>query len=60
MTGRLERRIAIVTGAAGGIGVASARRLAADGATVILPTLTPRRPKARHPASPGQSLAPWT
>jgi NAD(P)-dependent dehydrogenase (short-subunit alcohol dehydrogenase family) len=36
MAGRLENRVAIVTGAAGGIGVASSARLAADGALVVM------------------------
>lgn len=36
MSGKLENLVAIITGAAGGIGAASARRMAAEGATVIL------------------------
>lgn len=33
---RLESRVAVVTGGAGGIGLASARRLAGEGATVVV------------------------
>jgi len=36
MSGRLQDKIAIVTGAAGGIGTQSAKRLAAEGAKVVL------------------------
>jgi len=32
---RLQDRIAVITGAASGIGLASLRRLAAEGATVV-------------------------
>jgi NAD(P)-dependent dehydrogenase (short-subunit alcohol dehydrogenase family) len=34
--GRLEGKVAIVTGAAGGIGAAAAARLAQDGALLVL------------------------
>jgi NAD(P)-dependent dehydrogenase (short-subunit alcohol dehydrogenase family) len=36
MTGRLQDRTAIITGAAGGIGLATARRFAEEGARVVL------------------------
>jgi NAD(P)-dependent dehydrogenase (short-subunit alcohol dehydrogenase family) len=41
MTVKLQDRVAIVTGAAGGIGAASARKLADDGAVVILADIAP-------------------
>ena len=34
--GRLEGRIAIVTGAASGLGLATSKRFAAEGATVVM------------------------
>jgi NAD(P)-dependent dehydrogenase (short-subunit alcohol dehydrogenase family) len=39
MPGRLEGKVAVITGAAGGIGQASAKRFAADGAHVVVADL---------------------
>src|SRR5262245_49827000 len=41
MAGRLDGRAALVTGAAGGIGGATARRLAAEGARVLCTDIAP-------------------
>src|SRR5579862_2976198 len=38
---RLEGRVAVVTGGGGGIGLASARRLTSEGATVVIADLDP-------------------
>ncbi|HMN80589.1 MAG TPA: 3-oxoacyl-ACP reductase FabG [Burkholderiaceae bacterium] len=51
---RLDGKVAIVTGAAGGIGLATARRFVAEGANVVLADLDPARTaQARAAVDPG-------
>ncbi len=53
LSARLRDRVAIVTGAAGGIGTATAARLAADGATVIMADIDAELVKAEAAKVPG-------
>ena len=49
--GRLDAKIAVVTGAGSGIGLATARRFAAEGATSSVSTSTPRVAPKQQPRS---------
>ncbi len=53
MSHRLEKRIAIITGAAQGIGLACARRLSAEGAMVVLADLDATAGAAASASIPG-------
>ena len=46
LTKRLDGRVAVITGGAGGIGLATARRLTAEGARVVLADVDPTTGKA--------------
>ncbi len=57
---RLKDKVAIITGAASGIGLATARVFAAEGATVVLADLDPARTEAARASAAeagGQTLA---
>jgi 3(or 17)beta-hydroxysteroid dehydrogenase len=53
MGGRVEGKVAIVTGGASGLGLASARRLAEEGARVVLADIAGERGRAETARIPG-------
>lgn len=57
MSGRFEGRVAVVTGAASGIGRASAERLSAEGASVVVVDIDLERAEEVATALPGDAVA---
>jgi len=55
--GRVADKIALVTGGASGLGLASARRLAEEGATVVLADVDARRGRSAADSIPGAVFA---
>jgi 3(or 17)beta-hydroxysteroid dehydrogenase len=51
--GRVEGKVAVITGGASGLGLASARRLAQEGATVVLADISEEQGRAAAAALPG-------
>ena len=49
MAGRLQDRVAVITGAGSGIGLATARRFAAEGASVVVADVDDGRGQAARP-----------
>ncbi|NUT31774.1 MAG: SDR family NAD(P)-dependent oxidoreductase, partial [Hamadaea sp.] len=54
---RLEGTVALISGAAGGIGAATARRFAAEGAAVVLKDVADPRPQAEELTATGAQAA---
>ncbi|MGH9113932.1 MAG: SDR family NAD(P)-dependent oxidoreductase, partial [Acidimicrobiales bacterium] len=57
LTQRLSGRVAVVPGGAGGIGAATARRFAAEGAKVVIADVDPASGKAAADAAGGLFVA---
>jgi len=49
MSGRLDGKVAVITGGTSGIGEATARRIVAEGARVVIAGRSERRGTAKNP-----------